>query len=619
MIRLLAVVGLLLASATARAEVLGEMAFDWGDVRVKVAMYDGEETARILRGVKEDRSLILYTVENVACNPPGPGANALSGFIVLNVHRIPAGDIADQFGPVPDDVAAFNPKKYRDWEQNGPFGGVGEAFEWDKRTGPGIAVGQKAKFGFTVPEGRYCLDEYPPSDFGPIRPYTTASAMHTWVDVPGFPGRRIQAFLVFGPVAGPAPPKKLPLGAGEPEGKAALHGMGDGCFKVYVPSRYGGKLAVKTTDGLIELFYDEALSKQGIANMTKAARIGGPAKEITHTVEQGKFGWYFIRVSGKPSAFELSDSFVEEAKADIVPWNFWYYPFNPDAPISDPGPHLFSEPGAYTKFDAHFALEGRAFREEFDKHRDPFAKTWAGHCWGGALASAALKQPVAAHGFTEEELEGLASDFFNRMSFAPMEKDWPFERPAAGRDPTDKFADEFQLHLRKFILDTKVRAPILMDLRQSDGAGSAEIWYQVVYRYTTRMVEAPDAVDDEERDQPLQILHTTRFVANDDFAPSAGDPETGRRREQEALLLLMYLKRSGKVSSNAGSPRDQDWIRLLNLSKLGAPSVPIPERIYDVRRVGIVFEEGSQNAIGANTFVTPKRLKRLGLQWSGLK
>jgi hypothetical protein len=400
---------------------------------------------------------------------------------------------------------------------------------------------------------------------------------------------------------------KLDLGGERTETVQTPPGQTDTrCFKVYMPDRWGGKLTIKTTAGNIkELKFPDGSDYVN----------GSDTKLDNH-------GWYTFKIESAQS-YTVSNTFIQEGKADTVPWNFFYFPFRD----TDPRPQLYDSPGAYTKFDSTFNLGRDSFDWEFLNHRRTrFADTWLGHCWGAASASIILQQPEAARGFTQDELEGLAADFFIPYGGTTLFDGVGFEKPAPG---TTDFSSDSNVHkfhngLRE-MLRTK-KKPVLIDLRQTSGTGDdAEVWNHACYTYSSSMKEDPNAAGDTLLEKPFQIKVTTSFTCNDDFVNpenktgvSTSNPKDfpNGRREQEATYILMYAALDGEVIPNGEiAGRKQDWLTmtLKHTFKEGDVNVPVfaPKIMIDMTPAAANFKNDNP---GRNPSVTVTRLTQLGLK-----
>jgi hypothetical protein len=243
------------------------------------------------------------------------------------------------------------------------------------------------------------------------------------------------------------PHLKVPLG-----GAVAM--TAPACFKVFVPTKLGGKLKIATTAGAIsELKYPDG-----------TAFVNGS------DTGQNKHGWYTFKISGS-NEYTVSNTFIQEGEAKTIPWNFWYFPYKPRDAGAAGGPRLFDNPGAYSKYDTAFGLAGKesALKWENNRHNKPKAEGWAGHCWGVSLASIILQQPAGDGTFVADELEGLGGEFFDAYTATPLSgyANVPFEKPtAAVTDAVDRFVHRFHSGVTEMLRVEKT--PLHMNLRQSD-------------------------------------------------------------------------------------------------------------------------------------------------------
>ena len=106
--------------------------------------------------------------------------------------------------------------------------------------------------------------------------------------------------------------KSVPLGGTLPDE------VGEKAYGVYVPTKFGGVLTVKASDGNIE----------GLTGPDGKPRVNG---EEVGTNQQG---WYTFRVAGmekKDAPYSVETTFVQVGKAARMPWNFYYWPTKGDA------------------------------------------------------------------------------------------------------------------------------------------------------------------------------------------------------------------------------------------------------------------------------------------------
>jgi hypothetical protein len=393
------------------------------------------------------------------------------------------------------------------------------------------------------------------------------------------------------------------LGSKLPLGGSAGPAAADSCYKTYIPDRFGGVFNV-TPDA---------------AGTLKDLR-GPDGKPFANNTDTGKdkFGWYTFRVTGKN--FNVSNTFAQTGTADTVPWNFWYFPYNPTNPAT--GLRLYDNPGAYTKFDTTYTLGTDSFDWEVANHKQGAAVGWAGHCWGAALASIILKQPAAFGAYTEDDLEGISSDFFDNFGGTKVSPTsigiFPVTVPtAADTDDVDPYVDEFHIALRNMLRDQK--KAVLIDLRQSGGAGAAEVWNQGCYTYTAQMRETPTAAGDSLTQKIREIEITNTFVCNSDFllsSVSAGNPKDAprNRREQESKYILIYAT-DGEVDPNGSlAGVKQNWMTMkltFDINAAKANDVYVPKLMIDASPAGAKYKNDA--TAGKNPFVTGKRLTTLGL------
>jgi hypothetical protein len=312
-----------------------------------------------------------------------------------------------------------------------------------------------------------------------------------------------------------------------------------------------------------------------------------------------------------------------------VPWNFFYYPFHVKTD-NDKRARLYNNPGAYTKFDAVFNLGTKSFDWETSEHKKENGAEWAGHCWGSALASIILQDPTSVRTFTQDELEGLSSEFFNESGATFLMNYEKFEKPKPGEDPTDDRVHKFHNGLRE-LLRTK-KTSLHLNLRQESGTKANEsddqIWNQGCYTYSSSMMEDPGAAGDPIKEKIFQIKLDTSFVCNDDFLDppndngvSKGNPKdyTNGRREQASTYILMYGN-DGEIKPNGTiAGRKQDWqtMKLKHSFRQGDTNIDlfIPESMSDVSRAAADFKDGRAPAgRDSNPSVTADRLKKLGVK-----
>ena len=311
-------------------------------------------------------------------------------------------------------------------------------------------------------------------------------------------------------------PEKIPLG------KELSSTQEPGCFKVYIPTKWGGKLNVATTSGTIEnLRYPD----------------GSAYPNNTETGED-KHGWYSFAVTGA-SSYTVSMSFIQEGQAARTPWNFYWWSTNP------PLLNLYEDTGPYQPLTKYDARHGTAARDwEANNHNTPV--DWCGHCLGGSIASIKLTQPtpVAGSAYNSEELEGLWSELGEQTGHQIGDgvSGIPSGPPIAGQDGTDSKAPEFHRLLEQRVKSD--RKALYAQLR-SDGGAADEVWNHAVFKFAATFDEAPG--NDE------KVVKVTNLVtANDDHTPPTDDMGT---RDPEYVYVITY-----GTDGRPGPGTANDWI-----------------------------------------------------------
>ncbi|HUU82442.1 MAG TPA: hypothetical protein VM243_02955 [Phycisphaerae bacterium] len=386
-----------------------------------------------------------------------------------------------------------------------------------------------------------------------------------------------------------------------------------GFFKVYMPTKWGGKLDVATTSGLIEdLAYPD----------------GTPYTNNTETGTD-KHGWYTFKVTGSTS-YTVSATFTQEGEAATRPWNFYWWsmkadyvydggnrtadttaaptdlqmvgPGSPTGEYADvvrsgtdgtlettaagddqfePMINLFDNEGTYqplVKYDARHGTTARDWEAQYGQG----TSNWHGHCLGGAMASILVNQPVPAAGsnYNAEELEGLWSELGEKSGIYDIEHGIdgiPAGPPCPGIDVTDPFIPRFHGLLEEWIKDDQVA--LQSNLRCEDcqhtcsggtndggmcytdadcpgGVCVVEVWNHAVYKFSAVYKEA---VGGNER----VVKITTSLFANRDHAPPTTDTAD---RELEYVYIIEY-----STSGTADTGAAKDFIRV-GLEASFAPS-----------------------------------------------
>jgi hypothetical protein len=239
------------------------------------------------------------------------------------------------------------------------------------------------------------------------------------------------------------------------------------CFRVYVPSKWGGKLTVSTTDGTIsDLKYPD-----------------GSAYGNGDETGENKNGWYTFKVLHS-SGYTVSSTFLEVGDAGVG-WTCYWWPM-----LTGTGTHLYDIGGPLDKYDTwHIAKYGggnpgvRAW--EFANHRTTnTVDDWHGHCNQKVAVVIHQTEPIASTeegiAFSELDKEGLLVaiwEEYKKDDFANIGDD----DPAAIHD---KWAKYIKSQNKKLGIDTW----------HDEYEGSVKVWNYVMYGYTSTMIA--DGTDD---------------------------------------------------------------------------------------------------------------------------
>jgi hypothetical protein len=330
----------------------------------------------------------------------------------------------------------------------------------------------------------------------------------------------------------------------------ALQGQaGDHYYGVYVPTRFGGELSLKTSAGAVV----------DLKGPKGAARTNGQDLGLD------QHGWYTFKVEGGGTAYMVETKFVQVGQSLKKPWNFYYWPTKGDvihepwaggngrvdtmtvngddqliavpgsyiAPGRDivlPGPNglletlpapgdeatwfpniyddlwwvgpdkehggqvtRFQTPSPLLKYDQLFGTSARQWEAAFSQSKD--ISRWPGHCLGGAVASILLNEPAPAPWslLTRDELKALWAELGeNHLNhrIGDYVIDIPPGPPHAGYDPCDAKAPHVHAMLETHIRGEK--KTLLANLRAFPPRGTInEVWNHGVYKYTATYTALP--------------------------------------------------------------------------------------------------------------------------------
>ncbi len=374
---------------------------------------------------------------------------------------------------------------------------------------------------------------------------------------------------------------------------------GDRHYGVYIPTRYGGVLTIKTTAGEV----------QALTGPDGRSRANG--KEVG----TGQQGWYTFKVTGATEPYELETSFVQVGESTRKPWNFYYWPTKGDAvhepwsggngrvdtpqPVGDdvmvaaygsyiapgqdiilpgsnglletppaPGdestwfPNLYDDltwrggdgtwyttPAPLLKYDQLFGQSARSWEAANSQNQD--IQRWPGHCLGGAVASIMLSEPTPApgSGLTKDELKALWAELgenhYNHR-IGDNANNIPAGPPRPGFDECDPHVARFHAMLERHIRGNK--QAVLANLRGFPPTGKPnEVWNHGVGRYTATFHAVPGQ-------NPRQVRLEVELVGNAGSNLNEQDPSP-RVNKYEYVLLYRV---EGEVDEF--TPGSTDWI-----------------------------------------------------------
>ena len=369
------------------------------------------------------------------------------------------------------------------------------------------------------------------------------------------------------------PIEKLPLGK-------SLTRTSPSFFKVYVPTKWGGKLTIGKTAGTIT----DLKNPDGLPYIS-GSEIG-----------TDKQGWFTFCIPNS-SSYTVTNSFQQIGEAAKRPWDFYYWPSkadyirdggnaiansiaatnSDDMQVAPPGSvveanadvilagtngilqsvpstddqlivltNLFDIPGGLSKYDAIFGTTAR--NAEAAAHANATGGWW-GHCAGASVASIALNQPAptAGSGLDEDELEGLWATLGEEGEIAvygaTLMTNCPAGPPRPGTDPTDASVGYFHAGLEEFM---KTRRVALQTNLRSSGGRSNEVWNYAIWKYQGSWIEATNG-----NERIVQIQN--QVSANSDRYP----PTSGQVDYVVNYQYTLEYGTDGKVRVSATS---NDWM-----------------------------------------------------------
>ncbi len=378
-------------------------------------------------------------------------------------------------------------------------------------------------------------------------------------------------------------PQKIPIG-GSIKGARK-----PGLFKVYVPSRDGPTLELKTTAGTLDVFAPDGSPARNSAGAPVAS-----GSTVKFDVPDGTFGWFGVVVRDSAS-YEVSAKLTITGNARdpqgkmVIPWHFFYFPFvNVDQDGANHPSAKFQkkfggqandwEKTSYWKgvvsgtgkSGTHGHSITKAACTEYNNWSGRNVVTfencdWWGHCDAASVASAIFEQPKGTGDFTESDLEYFATeiamcgyDIELKFFLGGINND-DRGHPSHTEKPEDRLGQTLDQDigaLHEAVIDVikKQGAVALIDMRADYVAGkdkSPDVWNQATYKFsmTAKQAKADTGAGDEEANARALEFHTI-LNANADAHNSAGNPESpansGWDRE---LYYVLHFDDKGKAAT----------------------------------------------------------------------
>jgi hypothetical protein len=398
-------------------------------------------------------------------------------------------------------------------------------------------------------------------------------------------------------VGADAPKRVQPV----PLGGSLAAQSGDQHYGVYVPTRFGGELTVRTTSG----------------EVSALTGPDGRPRGNGQDVGMNAHGWYTFTVSQAEKPYSVSTTFVQVGQSTRKPWNFYYWPtksdavhepwaggngrvdtmspYGDDVMVATPGayiapgqdiiragsngiletpsapgdditwfPNLYDDltfrgadgttyqtPSPLLKYDQLFNSSSRLWESTNSQNQD--ISRWPGHCLGGAVASILLNEPTPAPGtgMTRDELKALWAELgenhYNHR-IGDYATDIPPGPPRPGFDETDRFAPRFHAMLENHIRGKK--QALLGNLRAFPPRGTNnEVWNHGIGRFTAKYTGLPGK---GERAVKLEV----------ELEANAGSSLNGQDTKPRIINYVYTLVYGLDGNVDESQAHSSDWIGL---------------------------------------------------------
>jgi len=189
--------------------------------------------------------------------------------------------------------------------------------------------------------------------------------------------------------------QRVPLGPAGHIHYGGTLGPGDaGHFWFYIPTNDPGTVLISLEGGPAAIRLQDESSK---------LLIRATGKGVGHELPAWSAGIYHVFITPvRPAQVRfICEGWPREGlghgAGPLIPWNFWYYPFNPASGRKGNFDSAAIQKSAMEKFDRAFLPDqlGAAWNWEKNNHVRPKAEGWEGHCDMASFASVYFEDPRA--------------------------------------------------------------------------------------------------------------------------------------------------------------------------------------------------------------------------------